>query len=268
MIVRGRKVRRGQILLPAIVPTVAQRQMLQTVYMRLVRQWGRTAFERIMPAYERALAEAIGVRDSTTDDVTRETDEAEKVLRRLALSLNATLETWVVRVEEWHRGRFAQAFTPSGVNVGTLLGQGDVQTTLRAALAENVGLVRSVDDQLRNGISGSVLRGLTNRTPAADVAREIRKLTGVARNRAELIASDQLQKLTSRLDQERQEQVGISKFKWRHSRKKNARPEHVARDGKTYRWDSAVAKTDPPGRAVRCGCRAQGLVDLDEIMDE
>lgn len=267
MIARKGGERRREIVLPAIVPTVAQRQMLQTLYMRVVREWGRLLYERIMPAYERTLAESTGVRDSA-DDVQREADEAEKAVHRLVLLLNASLENWVVRVEEWHRERFVQAFTPSGVDLGTLLGRGDVRTTLQAVLAENVTLIRSMDDQLRAGINGSVLRGLTNRLPAADVAREIRKLTGAARNRAELIAADQLQKLTARLDQERQEQVGIRKFKWRHSRKKNARKEHVARDGKTYRWDSVVARTDPPGRAIRCGCRAQGVVDLDAILDE
>jgi SPP1 gp7 family putative phage head morphogenesis protein len=265
MITRGKRTRQKQIVLAAIVPTAAQARDLETIYLRVVREWGRIAHERIMPAYTRALA-AAGVRDSV-DDVEGEVDEAAAALQRLVLSLNAQLENWVVRVEEWHRGRFVQLFTPTGVNLDTLLGRGDVRTTLRTVLAENTQLIRSMNEQMRNGVSGAVFRGLTERQTAANVGREIRRIAGIGRRRAELIAADQLQKLTGRLDQERQEQVGIRRFRWRHSQKKNPRPEHIARNGKMYRWDAGVGLSDPPGRAIRCGCRAQPVVDLDTIMN-
>jgi SPP1 gp7 family putative phage head morphogenesis protein len=264
IIQRLRRTRRKQVVLAPVVPTAAQRRSLETIYMRVVRQWGREALEQIMPAYERALAVTDGMRDSV-DDVEGVTEATAAAMRRLVLTLNASLEDWAVRVEEWHRQRFAQLFTASGAKLDMLLGRGDVRATLQAVLAENVSLIKSLDDQMRNGISGSVFRGLTARSPAREVAREIRKVAGIAARRAELIAADQLQKLTGRLDQERQEQVGIKRFKWRHSGKRNPRPEHVARDGKIYRWDSAVARSDPPGRAIRCGCRAQPIVDLAEL---
>lgn len=263
MIKRLGRTRQKRIVLQPINPPAGLRRDLEILYMRVVREWGRQVHERIMPAYARTLAES-GMRDSV-DDVQGEMDAAAAALNRLVLLLNASLEDWVVRVEEWHRGRFGQLFSATGVNLKSLLGRGDVRTTLEAVLAENTGLIRSVNAQLHNGISGSVFRGLTNRSTSADVAREIRRITGVARARAELIAADQLQKLTGRLDQERQEQVGISGFEWLHSHKKNPRPAHVARNGLFYRWDSVVARTDPPGRAIRCGCRARGVVDLDEI---
>src|SRR5690606_3725767 len=131
--------------------------------------------------------------------------------------------------------------------------------TLQSILADNTSLIRSLNDQMRNGISGAVFRGLTNRTPARDVAREIRRQAGIGQTRAELIAADQLQKLTSRLDQARQEQVGLTSFEWAHSGKRHPRPEHVARDGKVFRWDSPVGRNDPPGRAIRCGCRSRAV---------
>jgi SPP1 gp7 family putative phage head morphogenesis protein len=84
----------------------------------------------------------------------------------------------------------------------------------------------------------------------------------VAKSRADLIAADQLQKLTSRLDQERQVQLGINEFQWQHSHKLHPRPYHVARDGMRFKWDSVVGRTDPPGRAIRCGCKARAVVDL------
>lgn len=249
----------------AINPTQAHEAQVQAVYMRVVRGWLSEWGERILPEYNRTLAGFPGIGDSV-DSTQATVDEAAGAMTRLVLALGADLENWVVTVERWHRKQFASSFTPAGVKLDTLLGAGEAQATLKAVLAENVSLIRSLDDQVRNGISGSVFRGLQNRTPARDVAREIRKVAEVGKARADLIAADQLQKLSARLDQERQQQVGAEEFEWLHSRKRFPRPEHVERNGKVYRWDSNIGKTDPPGRAIRCGCRSRPIIDLDKIL--
>lgn len=259
MIRRAGRTRPGTVVASALTPPDGLRTTLLRVYTRVTREWSDKALAAVLPQYERSVAAMM--RDSP-DEVQREVDEVGAALTRLVLTLNADLENWVVRVEEWHRGRFGTLFTANGVNLDTLLGRGEVTETLRSVLAENASLIRSMNDQMRNGISGSVFRGLANRTPAREVAKEIRATAAIGKRRAELIASDQLQKLSARLDQERQEQVGIEEFEWAHSRKKFPRLEHVDRNGKRYRWDSDVGKNDPPGRAIRCGCRSRAVLDL------
>lgn len=258
---RARKTRQPRFVARAIVPTAAQEHGLLKIYMRVVRTWLSAWSTSIAPVYEKSLA-AI-VRDSV-DDTQGSLDETTLALNRLVLTLDAELEDWAVRVEQWHRAQFGTLFTPVGVKLDTLLGRRDVQTSLEAVLADNASLIRSLNDQMRNGISGEVFRGLTNRTPARDVARQIRRVASVGKSRSELIAADQLQKLTSRLDQERQEQVGLDKFQWLHSGKKHPRPAHIARNGQIFAWSSEVAKTDPPGRAIRCGCKARPVLDFEE----
>ncbi len=253
--------RRPTFTAAAIKPTNAQRDDLQRAYMPLVRGWQQRFRERILPAYERALSELI---TDDAEEIASLLGVSEVEMVALAQASGVTVETFIDEVERWHRGQFAQRFTPTGVRISTLLSRGDVRLSLRAVLAENVGLIRSLNDQMRNGISGSVFRGLQNRTPARDVAREIQKLAGVGRRRAELIASDQLAKLTSQLDQQRQIQSGMTKFKWQHSGKVNFRQEHLDRNGKVYTWGEGIAESDPPGRKIRCGCRALGILDLDD----
>lgn len=259
LVQRAGQTRQAELVLPAIVPPVGLERDVLAIYLRVVRQWGRECYENIMPEYERTRAEL--VKDSPAD-VEQTVEESSDALTRLVLTLGPELENWVVRVEQWHRGRFVQLFTPAGIRLDTLLGRGDVARTLESVLAENLALIRSLNEQMRNGISGAVFRGLQNRDPARTVAKEIRRVTGVARSRAELIAADQLQKLSGRLDQERQQQLGINEFEWQHSHKKYPRPEHVARDGKRYAWNSAIGRSDPPGRAIRCGCRARPVVRI------
>lgn len=259
------KYRRAVFTARAIEPTKAQRDDLQRAYMTLVRGWQAGWRERIEPAYGRALAEIIA---DDTADVQSAVGLTETQVAALAAAAGFTVERFVNEIEIWHRRRFATTFTPVGVNLGTLLTRGDVSQTLDAIIRENVSLIRSLSDQMRNGVSGAVFRGLQNRTPARDVAREIRRIAGVGQRRAELIASDQLAKLTSRLDEQRQRQAGIRKFKWQHSGKTNYRPEHLARDGDIFTWGEGIAESDPPGRAIRCGCRAQAVLEIDENADD
>lgn len=259
LIKRAGLIHQPELVLPAIVPPNGLELDLRIIYRKVVAVWNTAARADIMPAYSATLAE--GVRDAPAD-VQEEVESTAAALTRLVLTLTPAIEDWVVRVEQWHRGRFVQLFTPTGVKLDTLLGPGNVTRTLQSVLAENVALIRSLNEQMRNDISGAVFRGLTNRSPAREVSKEITRLTGIARRRADLIASDQLQKLTGRLDQERQQQLGLNEFQWAHSHKKFPRPHHVARDGKRFKWSSSVAKTDPPGRAIRCGCRARAVVPL------
>lgn len=263
MVRRADRTRRPVVLGRAIIPTAAQEQALRVIYMRVVRGWLQEWADRILPQYRRTV-EALPAIGDSVEDVEGAANDAAAAMTRLRLALGAEIEDWEVRVEQWHRKQFANSFTPAGVKLDTLLGAGEARTTLQAVLGENTALIRSLDDQMRNGISGAVFRGLTARTPARDVAREIRKVANVGAARANLIAADQLQKLTARLDQERQEQCGITKFRWLHSEKKYPRPEHVARNGKVYEWSKGVGKDDPPGRAIRCGCRAQPVLEVEE----
>jgi SPP1 gp7 family putative phage head morphogenesis protein len=255
------KYRRAAFTAPEIKPTRAQESDLLRIYMRVVRGWQQRFRETILPEYERALSELI-----TDDAGTLNTTIgiSERQMTQLANAAGLSVDEWIRTVETWHRKRFAQAFNPTGVNVGTLLDRNDVNATLAAVLGENTALIRSLDDQMRNGISGAVFRGLQARTPARDLAREVRRVAGVGQSRAELIAADQLQKLTGALDEQRQKQAGIDKFQWAHSGKAKPRPEHVARDGKIYAWTDPVAQSDPPGRAIRCGCRARAVLELDD----
>lgn len=255
------KYNRAAFVARPIPPTKAQRDELQRIYMRIVRGWQTRFRERILPAYERALSELV---TDDARDLQFEIGLSERQMAQVAAAAGLSVDDWIKATEEWHRRRFAQAFNPTGVNIGTLLDRGDVTATLEAVLGENTALIRSLNDQMRNDISGEVFRALQNRTTARDLARAVRKRAGVGQSRAELIAADQLQKLTGALDEQRQRQVGIGKFEWAHSGKIHFRPVHKARNGNKYAWDDPEIKGDKPGQAIRCGCRARAVLEIDE----
>lgn len=269
MVRRIRNLRRKAIPLRTINPPATMAtDLFRAVYLPVVQAWG-AAIEPIMAEYERTLVQM------TTDspaDVDARIDFVDRELQRLYLELTPRLRDWVYRVERWFRGKWVGAtLSATGVNIDTLIGPGDVQETLDAVIGRNVALIKDVGQQAQGRISDAVFRGLTARTPAREVAAEIREAVDMSRRRSLGIASHQLSALSESLADERRRQAGITRWGWVHSRKLRPRPEHVARDGKVYA--ETVAEADPPhvlpppedrpGQKPGCGCRSRAIVTFD-----
>lgn len=255
-----RSSRRPITFLP-IVPPAAKAIDLAAIYQRVVATW-RAALPGILAAYEQALDQAL-TKDSA-DDAAGMIDSAAEAIRRLVLMLTPDLRDWAIRYEEFHRLRWVRnVLSAASVDLSTIIGPSDAQETVAASVQRNVSLVRDISEQSRQRISEAVFRGLQARTPAREVGKEMAEAVGMARKRANRVAADQLVKLSSTLDRQRQRQAGLDHWKWRHSGKLHPREAHKARDGKVYTDETAPA--DEPGELPFCGCVRQAvLVFTDE----
>lgn len=265
MVRRAGKTRRSSITLRAINPTQSQVLDLAQIINRVVAGWSATARDRILPAYERALAQRDKARDAKVrddvDDLSEEIEKAEEEITRLVLTLTPQLRDWTIRLERWHRRKFVAAvLSPTGVDLSTFLNAD--RETMDSFRQSILALIRNVDDDTRSRIAGAVWRGFQERTPRREIAREIAKATAISRKRALFIASDQTQKMAARLDQARQEEAGIDEYEWMHSGKARPRPVHVARSGRIYSW-SKPPEDGHPGTQPYCGCKARAHLRLD-----
>lgn len=244
-------------------PTRAQERDMARLYMMVLRVWATGVKEKIFPAYKTSLEEQRFTRDSARDiEFAIGIVESEAV--RSTFTFRNLFQGLLGRIQQWHLRRIVNDLKyKTGVDLATQMTAGDVASTLEDVLARNVALVRNVSDQARGRISDIVFRGLQNRTSASEVAKELNRALKLGRDRSMLIARDQLTKLSAALDQERQEQLGITDFEWMHSGKTHYRPEHKERDGNVYAWDSDVGRNDPPGRAINCGCKAKGVLRIE-----
>lgn len=266
---RARNIWRKRITLRDIQPArVLATNLYRAAYLPIVQTW-QAGLERILAEYARTLA---SMTQDSPADLGRDIDAIGEEIQRLILRLTPRLRDWIIQVESWHRGKWRGAvLSASGVDLQTLIGPEDVAEPLEAVLRRNVELVRDISDEARGRIADAVFRGLTNRTPARDVARNLREAVGLARGRALRVASDQLTKATATLDTERMRQAGIEQFKYRHSGKLHARPWHKARDGKIYNLatgqeidgEDVIEPDDAPGVPPYCGCRKQAHVVFD-----
>ena len=148
----------------------------------------------------------------------------------------------------------------------------EADDSLRALwVAENLDLIKSVDQQtmqrIKQVLQEKIVGNVNRRELAKDLAEEIEKITGLEKNRAMLIARDQIGKLNSRLTQYRQEHAGIEEYKWSTSHDRRVRPAHRQYDGQIYTWGSErPAPEGPPGTPIRCRCTAIPVIELDKIV--
>jgi SPP1 gp7 family putative phage head morphogenesis protein len=262
-IAREQGLRRAVALRP-IVPTQAMANDLAAIYAPAWQVW-RDHEAAIMAAYDpKPLTDRLTT-DSPEQAQTEIDSAARDFLSRLLVEITPALRRWVVRAERIHREKWASAIEAgTGIDLSTILTSGETQETVEAFVQRNVALVRNVSDQAQSRISDAVFRGYQNRTPAREVAKEVREATGMARARSIRIAGDQNAKLSAALDLERQAEAGLEQYRWRHSHKAHPRAEHQARDGKLFKLGEPAG--DTPGQAPFCGCRAEAWIPLlDEI---
>lgn len=252
--------RRRDLTLRPIQTTKAQARELARIYAPTMDAWAKGARERILPAYAQSLATFTG--DSPAD-IEAEIEAVDEEAVRATFDFRTLFRSWAEQLMQWHIARIgSQLSYATNVDVTTQLG--GANGTIADLLARNTSLVRDVSDQARGRIADIVFRGLQQRTPIRDVAREIDEAIGLGRKRSLRIASDQTVKLSSALDALRGQQLGMSGYRWRHSGKRHYRPEHKERDGKYFEFGSDVDRDDPPGFAPFCGCHRVLALEVDE----
>lgn len=256
---RGRRV----FAIPGVALPLSMRDALLALEVKLLRAWEAAYRLHVLPRYELPVRDG-AVRDDA-QDIGGGMEAADGDLTRLLLILAPELRDWVVRAERYHRGQFAKnVLTATGVDLSTTVGLAENRQTLEAVVANLVNLTKGLNDDTRKALEDIVWRGFTERTPRSQVAREIRQALETKRSRAMLIARDQTTKLAAVLDEERQREAGITKYRWRHSRKLRPRPTHVERDGKLFEWRKPP-HDGHPGFAINCGCKAEAYFSLDDL---
>lgn len=136
---------------------------------------------------------------------------------------------------------------------------------------DNLDLIRSVDEQtiqrIKNMLREKVMGNVARRELIQDLTAEIERIAGLEKNRAALIARDQVGKLNGQLTHYRQTNAGIEEYEWRSSHDQRVRPTHRLFDGHVYSWrGNPQAPEGPPGWPIRCRCVALPVIDLDKIV--
>jgi SPP1 gp7 family putative phage head morphogenesis protein len=133
-----------------------------------------------------------------------------------------------------------------------------MKDALKASVAENVALIKSIPEQYFKNIEGIVMRNYIKGGDLKSMADEIQAQYPVTRRRAAFIARDQNNKANAAVNQTRSLEMGFEEAIWLHSHGgKEPRPDHVAADGKRYKIKEGCLISGEyiqPGELINCRC--------------
>lgn len=130
----------------------------------------------------------------------------------------------------------------------------------RLAIRENLKLVRSLRSntliEANQTISRGIRAGLTSKSIAANLTSQL----NISKNRAKLIARDQISKLDGQLTRVRQQSAGIERYTWTTVGDERVRPTHQDLDNKIFSWSDPPPEGHP-GEPINCRCQAEPIID-------
>ncbi len=254
-----RRVGRPAKVRPARYPYSAE-IALKGLLRGIVAEYRKTALAELERDGPLILARAAIFRLDEAPQATGWAAMVKNLLLRVANGISYVLEAGLNRigliaqqVDSVSKSEFRkQVRAAYGIDI--LRGEPQLADLLSAWTEENASLIKSVPERITQQLLSEFTTAFTSGTSLRDLTKIVKDKTGLADNRAELIARDQIGKLTGRLDRMRQESVGVQEYIWRTSQDERVRPTHRVRNGKTYRWDSKDIK---PGEEIRCRCTSE-----------
>lgn len=179
-------------------------------------------------------------------------------------SLRAVIALFGERVNVFNARQFHELLR-AAYGVDIFRAEPQLEQILSVWEAENLRLTKSIPVQYLESLQGKVVAAVQRGETVRDLTKAVRATYNLPKNRAELIARDQIGKLNGQLTGYRQRNVGVEEYKWRGVLDTRERDEHLEREGETFKW-SDPPPGGHPGFPVRCRCWAEPkLPDLDDL---
>lgn len=180
--------------------------------------------------------------------------------------VEAAAQSTALRVTEWSADQF-QRQVQKVVKVNLYDDQSGLAEHLELFVSDNVKLINSLTGRHLEDVKGIVTRAARAGTHHTEVRDQIQKQLGVTRNRAALIATDQIGKLNGEVNRIRQTNLGIRRYRWSTSQDEKVRHSHRALEGQIFEWKNPpvvnpkTGERGHPGQPIRCRCSAIPIID-------
>lgn len=226
-------------------------------------------------------------------DVFRPTGERSDFAEVLGITdlaqnvLNALYEEWSDRFEELAREKVRELLTDilkvskssvqssirnfaDGVTISVSEQTPQMREVFRAAVNENVALIKSIPQQYLERLQGDVMRTITTENSSlSELTASIQKYGGMTYRRASNIALDQTRKAYQSFNQQMLGQAGIKKGIWIHTGgTMHPRQKHRDFNGKEFDLSKGAPIGDDggnyvfPGQCVNCRCTFIPIIDF------
>ena len=123
----------------------------------------------------------------------------------------------------------------------------------------NVKLIKSLASTTFSRVEDVVERGFRSGLRHTEIAKDIQREFKTTKNRAKLIARDQVCKLNSQLSRQRFKANGITKAIWRTMGDERVREEHENRNGQEFSLETGL-DGEFPGDPINCRCFSEPVL--------
>lgn len=213
------------------------------------RTYRRRLYQRL-EVQARMVRQVLAQRQDAIDPIEalRLLEGVRAVRRVFEVDLPADVSGLAVRVDT-HATSHATRLVERVVGV-TLDRRTDLEPMRQRWERDNRLLTTDLDRQVFDDVATAIREG------SGDLATTIERRFAVARSRADLIATNEIGTLNSRISQARMEEAGVERYEWSTSDDERVRASHRALDGTIRRWDDPHPTEGHPGEAIRCRCVA------------
>lgn len=233
-------------------------------------------YEKLLTAYADEIIQAIesrlqflNLRLDSIEDIPESTGWFEDLRVWLLGFLGAgstlpSIKQIMMAVDRFNRQQFHAVFrSVFGVDIFTT--EPFLADLLAAWEAENIKLIKSIPSQYLDQLHGKIVAAVRAGKPSKMIAEVVRETFDLPRNRAKLIARDQIGKLNGQLTMARQKNIGVESYVWRTSLDERVREEHRHREGEQFSWDNPP-EDGHPGNPINCRCSAEAVFpDLEDL---
>ncbi len=246
------------VKLPRIVERLATERTYKKIVRRVLKETGREINKTLLAVYAESLNE-----DSTIETaiityavltvLAQATEGAKTAVTQLIAQESIYLDKAFVKGVK----------SATKADITALIGANDTDALVKNIVKRNVTLIADLSDQTRSRIEQAVINGQINGTSKTQLKKELNEILGKQAKRGDLIASDQMEKLSSELTSFRASQAGLRYYRWRTQGDSRVRSHHAALGGTVQDTQDPNSGDNGmmPRIPIRCRCWAEWLLD-------
>lgn len=251
------------IVLPQMVERLSSEREYRRLMRSIIRDARQAIVDDVLPTYALSISDGAMITDgffTTASDLVASLKEKMRVAAlRVSLSASILINSEARSLDsKFVAGVKAKANT----DISAFVRPEDNSLLIRKIVERNTALITSLTDETVERITQAVIDAQIKGLSKAQLKDELSKILGKQAKRADLIASDQMEKLAADVIAERAKQSGLRYYLWKSQGDSRVRSKHQYLNGKKQdtRNPNSGDNGQMPRIPIRCRCSAKWII--------